>query len=99
MDAPPIIRPRPKAVSRTNLPPKDIVFRLAVLAVLSIELFWYPVYYFTTYESGPDGNMTKPPNSMLHTTRHPLPPWFIRVRQEGSGRCPGSQKFVSTIGR
>jgi len=55
MDAPPIIRPRPKAVFSTNLPAKDIVFRLAVLAVLSVELFWYPVYYFTTYESGPDG--------------------------------------------
>jgi len=55
IDAPPILRPRQKVALHPVLSPADIVFRLATLAALNLLLFWYPVYYFTTYESGPDG--------------------------------------------
>jgi len=37
-----------------RISPQDIVFRLGVLAVFSIGLFWFPIYYWSTYESSGD---------------------------------------------
>lgn len=54
MDAPPVIQSPQQAITHRGLAPQDIVFRLAVLAAFNIELFWFPIYYFTTYDPGND---------------------------------------------
>ena len=37
-----------------RISPQDIVFRLGVLAMFSIGLFWFPIYYWSTYEPSGD---------------------------------------------
>jgi hypothetical protein len=37
-----------------NPAPADVFFRLASLAALSLTLYWFPVYYWTTYHSDGD---------------------------------------------
>jgi hypothetical protein len=33
----------------TKLSPPDILFRLATLAALNLVMYWFPIYYYTTY--------------------------------------------------
>lgn len=40
-----------EGTARSHHSPGHLVFELAVLAAFTLELFWLPIFYWTTYES------------------------------------------------
>jgi hypothetical protein len=54
MESPPIIQLPQQAIPSKCLPPSDIVFRLAALAVFNIVLFWFPIYYMAGHDEPDD---------------------------------------------